>query len=87
MEWTWDSIHLDAFDAIKEELGKTPLLTYFNPKSEYVIQTGAVLLQEVRLVFYASLTLSRAFGALFQHLERTVRSGIHCGETAQLCVW
>lgn len=51
MEWTWDSIHQDAFDAIKEELGKTPLLMYFNPKSEYVIQTGAVLLQEVRPVF------------------------------------
>lgn len=51
VEWTWDSIHQDAFDAIKEELSKTPLLTYFNPNSEYVIQTGAVLLQEVRPVF------------------------------------
>ena len=43
VEWTWDSTHQDAFDAIKEEITKTPVLTNFNPKSEHVIQTDASL--------------------------------------------
>ena len=67
VEWTWDSTHQDAFDAIKEELTKTPVLAYFNPKSEHVIQTdaslkglGAVLLQEGRPVIYVSRTLTPA---------------------------
>ena len=62
-----DSTHQDAFDAIKEELTKTPVLAYFNPKSEHVIQTdaslkglGAVLLQEGRPVIYVSRTLTPA---------------------------
>ena len=53
VEWTWDSTHQDAFDAIKEGLTKTPLLAYFNLTSEHVIQTdlllkglGAMLLQK-----------------------------------------
>ena len=62
VEWTWDSIHQDAF-----ELTRTPVLAYFNPKSEHVIQTdallkglGAVLLQEGRPVIYVSGTLTPA---------------------------
>jgi len=31
VEWTWDSTHQDVFDAIKEELAKTPVLAHFNP--------------------------------------------------------
>ena len=65
--WTWDSTHQDAFDAIKEELTKTPVLAYFNPKSDHVIQTdaslkglGAVLLQDGRPVIYVSRTLTPA---------------------------
>ena len=67
VEWTWDSTHQDAFDAIKEELTKTPVLVYFNPKSNHIIQTdgslkglGAVLLQEGRPVIYLSRTLTPA---------------------------
>ena len=41
MEWTWDSSHQDAFDAIKEELSRTPVLAYFDWKEEHVIQTDA----------------------------------------------
>lgn len=59
--------HQDAFDAIKEELTKTPVVAYFNLKSEHVIQTdaslkvlGAVLLQEGRPVIYVSRTLTPA---------------------------
>ena len=63
-------------DAVKEELTKTPMLTYFNPKSEHTIQTGAllqglgaVLLQEGRPVIYISRTLSPA-GEHYSNIER-----------------
>lgn len=59
MEWTWDSSHKEAFDAIREELTRTPVPMFFNPKVEHVIQTdasmkglGGVLLQEGRPVVY-----------------------------------
>ncbi|PFX24002.1 Retrovirus-related Pol polyprotein from transposon 17.6 [Stylophora pistillata] len=67
MEWTWDSSHQDAFNAIKEEFSRTPILTYFDQKAEHVIQTdasmkglGAVLLQEGKPVIYVSRTLTPA---------------------------
>ena len=67
MEWTWDFSHQDAFDAIKEELSRTPVLAYFDRKAEHVIQTdasmkglGAVLLQEGKPVIYVSGTLTPA---------------------------
>ena len=67
MEWSWDSSHKEAFDAIKEELTRTPVLAFFNPKAEHVIQTdasmkglGAVLLQEGRPAVYVSRTLTPA---------------------------
>ena len=67
MEWTWDSSHQDAFDAIKEEFSRTPVLAYFDRKAEHVIQTdasmkglGAILLQEGKPVIYVSRTLTPA---------------------------
>ncbi|KAK2557085.1 Retrovirus-related Pol polyprotein from transposon opus [Acropora cervicornis] len=67
IEWSWDSSHKEAFDGIKEELTRTPVLAFFNPKAEHVIQTdaslkglGAVLLQEGRPVVYVSRTLTPA---------------------------
>ena len=93
MEWTWDSTHQDAFYAIKEKFMKTPVLAYFNPKSEQLIQTdaslkglGAMLLQDGRPVMYVSRTLTPA-EEHYSNIERTVRSGIRHGETAQLYVW
>ena len=63
VEQTWDSTHQDTFDAIKEELAKTPVLAYFNPKSEHVIHTdaslkglGAVLtLKYIKLIYVFGL--------------------------------
>lgn len=66
-QWSWDSINQEAYDAIKEELTRIPVLTYFNQNAEHVIQTdasmkglGAVLLQKGRPVIYASRTLTPA---------------------------
>ena len=32
--WCWESKHQEAFEAIKQELTKTPVLAYFNPKGK-----------------------------------------------------
>ena len=66
-EWSWNSSQQKAFDSTKDELTETPVLAYFNPKAEHVVQTdasmkglGAVLLQEGRPVIYVSRTLTPA---------------------------
>lgn len=67
MEWTGDFLHQNAFDAIKEELSRTPVLAYFDRNTEHVVQTyasmiglGIVLLQEGRPVICISRTQSPA---------------------------
>lgn len=69
MEWTGDSLHQNAFDAIKEELSRTPVLAYFDRNAEHVVQTyasmiglGTVLLQEERPVICISRTQNPASG-------------------------
>ena len=66
-EWTGDSLHQNAFDAIKEELSRTPVLAYFDRNAEHVVQTYAsmiglaiVLPQEGRPVICISRTQSPA---------------------------
>ena len=53
-----------VFEAIKDELAKTPVLAYFDLKANHIIQVSgfmkglsAVLLQKDRPVIYASITL------------------------------
>ena len=36
-EWSWNSSQQKAFDSIKDELTKTSVLAYFNPKAEHVV--------------------------------------------------
>ena len=38
MLWYWESEHQVAFEAIKEELTKTLVLAYFDPKADHIIQ-------------------------------------------------
>ena len=52
---------------MKEEIAKAPVLAYYNPKMQIVLQTyasirglGACLLQEERPVYFASNTLKEA---------------------------
>ena len=61
--WHWEPRHQRAFDAVKEELTKTPVLAYFNPKADHVIQTdgpmkglGSELLQNGKPVIYVKDT-------------------------------
>ena len=65
VEWTWDSVHENAFEEIKRLRTQAPVLAYFDLTKELLIQCGAsgqglgaALLQEGRPLAYASRALS-----------------------------
>ncbi|XP_058448606.1 uncharacterized protein K02A2.6-like [Malaya genurostris] len=63
--WVWSSEQEKAFSSLKQQVTSAPILRYFDPNKDSVIQCdsssvglGAVLLQEGQPVVYASRTLS-----------------------------
>ena len=59
--------HQETFNQIKKEIIRVPMLTYYNPKKETVLQTdastkglGTCLLQEQRPVYFMSKALTEA---------------------------
>jgi len=92
-EWTWDYSHQDAFDAIKEELSRTPVLALFDRKAEHVIQTDASMKGLCRIAAIrktSDLRIQNSHsrqGTLLQHPEGIAKNGIRHGEASQLCVW
>ena len=63
----WGHQHYQAFTQMKKEISSAPVLTYYNPKKETMVQTdasikglGACLLQEEKPVYFASKALTDA---------------------------
>ena len=63
--FNWGPEHREAFDAIKKELVKAPILAYYDPKKEMVLQTyasikglGTCLLQNGKPVYVATKALT-----------------------------
>ena len=63
--FNWGPEHQDAFKQIKCEIVRAPILAYYNPKKEAVLQTdasvkglGACLLQDQKPVYFASKALT-----------------------------
>ena len=63
--FNWGSEHRGAFDVIKKELVKVPILAYYDPNKETVLQTdasikglGTCLLQNGKPVYFASKALT-----------------------------
>ena len=63
--FNWGPDHQDAFKQIKHEIVNAPILAYYNPRKETVLQTdasmkglGACLLQDQKPVYFASKTLT-----------------------------
>ena len=63
--FNWGPEHREAFDVIKKELVKVPILAYYNPNKETVLQTdtsikglGACLLQQGKPVYFTNKTLT-----------------------------
>ena len=63
--FNWGPEHREAFDTIKKELVKVPILAYYDPNKEMVLQTdasikglGTCLLQHGTPVYFASKALT-----------------------------
>ena len=63
--FNWGPEHQAAFKQMKWEIVRTPILAYYNPKKETVLQTdasikglGACLLQDQKPVYFASKALT-----------------------------
>ena len=63
-EWNWTTQCEEAWKTLKDQLTKAPILSYFDPEKELVVQVdsskdglGAVLLQEGKPIEFASKSL------------------------------
>ena len=62
--FNWGPEHQESFEALKKELVKAPVLAYYNPRKETILQTdtstkglGACLLQDDKPIYFASKAL------------------------------
>ena len=65
--FSWGPENQSAFDLMKKDIASAPVLAYYNPKKQTVIQTeasikglGACLLQDEKPVYFASKALTDA---------------------------
>ena len=65
--FNWGSEYQSAFTQMKQEILSTPILAYYNPKKQTVLQTdvsikslGTCLLQKEKPVYFASKALTDA---------------------------
>ena len=63
--FNWGPEHQAAFKQMKKEIVRAPILTYYNPKKETILQTNAsikglrvCLLQDQKPVYFASKALT-----------------------------
>ena len=63
--FNWGPEHQESFEALKKELVRAPVLAYYNPRKETVLQTdastkglGACLLQDEKPIYFASKALT-----------------------------
>ena len=63
--FNWGHEHQTAFKQMKKEIARTPILAYYNPKKETILQTnasikglGACLLQDQKPVYFTSKALT-----------------------------
>ena len=63
--FNWGPEHQESFTMLKKELVRTPILAYYNPQKETILQTdastkglGAGLLQDEKPIYFASKALT-----------------------------
>ena len=61
VSFNWGPEHQEAFNAIKKEIAKAPILAYYDPNKEMVLQTdvsikglGACLMQQGKPLYFTS---------------------------------
>ena len=65
VHFNWGPEHQESFNILKKELVRAPVLIYYNPQKETVLQTdvstkglGACLLQEEKLIYFTNKALT-----------------------------
>ena len=65
--FNWGPEHQEAFNLVKKEIAGAPILAYYNPRKQTILQTdasitelGACLLQEGKPVYFESKALTEA---------------------------
>ena len=65
--FNWGPEHQDAFKVMKREIATAPILAYFNPRKQIVLQTdvsimglGACLVQNQKPMYFTSKALTEA---------------------------
>ena len=65
LPFNWEPEHQAVFKQMKKEIARVPILAYYNPKKETILQTdasikglGACLLQDQKLVYFVSKVLT-----------------------------
>ena len=83
-EFRWDIRHTEAFDRMKAMLATEPVLAYYSPDKELTCQAdcsqfgmGCVIMQEGKVIEYASRALTKAEVAYAQ-IEKELLSIVHC---------
>ena len=63
--FNWGPEHQESFAMLKKEIIRAPILAYYNPQKETVLQTdtstkglGACLLQDEKCIYFASKALT-----------------------------
>ena len=91
--FNWGPEHQEVFNQMKKEIARTPILAYYNPRKETVLQTdasikglGAWLLLEGRPVYFTSKALTETQrGYVAIEIESLVSCMDH-GEVSSLLV-
>ena len=63
--FNWESKHINVFKQMRKEIARAPVLAYYNPRKQTVLQTdtsikglGTCLLQDEKLLYFASKALT-----------------------------
>ena len=89
----WQPEQQQAFQELKQVITEAPVLSYYNPEKENLIQSdaslkgiGCVLMQDGKPVCYASRSLSET-ESRYSNIERELLAACWSLETTSLCVW
>ena len=92
--FNWGPEHEESFAMLKREINKAPVLAYYNPWKETVLQTdasikglGACLLQEEIPVYFASKALTEDTEGIHGNRNRIPCSCMGSWKVPSLSIW
>ena len=92
--FNWGPEHQESFEALKKELIRAPILAYYNPRKETVLQTNAstkgleaCLLQDDKPIYFASKALTENSKRVCHHQNRITCHCMGSWEVPPLPIW